>query len=158
MVNRGSSGGGDGGSSGGSTWGETSSLSQVVKSVIDTGGKGPTLLVGALVARIIAAIWLGFEIGFISFIRTVGDGIYGTFDDLETWLADQGGLIPAVINIPAASWQVSVRETAAFVGSAGVLSQLLGTLVWAILFVMMGWTVWAIVERVTAFIGPGGSA
>lgn len=148
MANR-----GDGG--GGGKFTSTSSFSDVVREVIDTSGKTPKLLVTALVARIVAAIVWGFELGLVLLIRRVAGGIFGVASDLEAWIADSGGLIPALFAIPRVTWLVAVEQTARLVGTTGIFAQALATIVVFVLFAAVAWTAVALLEQAIRVLTGG---
>jgi hypothetical protein len=143
---------------GGGSGGDSTSLRAIAAQAIDTSGKRATLKIGALVSTILAALYYAVVLGVIRFINAVRTGLTGAVSDLEAWVANEGGLIPLLFGIPEASFRVAVRETATWVGGAGVVAQGLAVLVIVVAFGLVGWFITLIGEKLAALVGLGGGA
>lgn len=107
--------------------------------LIDTSGDTPTLKIGAVVSFVVGTVFWGTIQGVITMIQRFGAGLWGSVRDLETWLAGQGGLIPAVFAIPETLFSIAFTLNASWLGVTGPFAQVLavveiGALVWMVLW------------------------
>ncbi len=111
----------------------------LVSRVVNTEGDRPKLKAGALASMLVSILYYGFTLGVVGLVNTVRRGIRGAFNDLEAWVAGEGGLISTLFAIPEDAFDIAFAETAALLGRAGLVAQGLALLEVLLGFLLVGW-------------------